>query len=352
LKKILCIKSFGVVMNRVKLRFSDLIIEFIDRDKGIKQIYEFAEKGTWHPVVVFGPEGCGKTSWLLQAVEILKDLSYGVIYFNPLRKQFEAEVGIESLRQRALDIVKQAASEHVLAKLIWVVIDFINDALRYGRKKLAIVVDDAFQYLGLREATAFVKGILEIIEHPDVEYERIVAIIATSEGLSRYEIGRHRWALIRPMWNMCKRGFEELYELIQKRVLGNTPNFDDVWRLTGGNPDIFLRLYQARWNVDEVIDDVIKSKKLTPSFIANWRNWLEKAIGDPDTLWSAEVPEELINKLIERNLIVYDLYNRDPWFWIDEPPPEKDLEIGVGKYIAWQTPLYREAIKKTLHIYS
>jgi hypothetical protein len=33
--------------------------------------------------------------------------------------------------------------------------------------------------------------------------------------------------------------------------------------------------------------------------------------------------------------------------WIDTPP-EVDLEIGVGKYVAWQTPVHREAVRRTL----
>ena len=51
--------------------------------------------------------------------------------------------------------------------------------------------------------------------------------------------------------------------------------------------------------------------------------------------WGCEnVPEELINELIERNLIIYDLYPRDPVILIDESPLEKDPELGIGKYIA------------------
>ena len=77
-----------------------------------------------------------------------------------------------------------------------------------------------------------VKGLLEIIEHPEESCERIVAIVATSEGLSRFEIGKHLWAWIMPMWNMSRKGFEELYS----EVPGQKPRFDDVWRLTGENP--------------------------------------------------------------------------------------------------------------------
>jgi hypothetical protein len=54
---------------------------------------------------------------------------------------------------------------------------------------------------------------------------------------------------------------------------------------------------------------------------------------------------------IARNLIVYSLRDRNPELWIDEPPPEKDPEIGIGRHVAWQTPLHREAVKKAIKRY-
>jgi hypothetical protein len=107
-------------------------------------------------------------------------------------------------------------------------------------------------------------------------------------------------------------------------------------------------LYKVNWNIDVVIEDIIRRKNITPQFIAKWRNWLEEAIKDPDTLWSPNAPEELINELIEKSLILYFLPERKPWFWIDQPPLEKDPELGIGRYVAWQTPLHREAIRKAL----
>jgi predicted AAA+ superfamily ATPase len=125
------------LLKRVKLYFAkDLEVEFTDRVRGIKQVYEFCEKGTWYPVVVYGPEGCGKTSWLLQAVEVLKDLGYGVIYFNPLRRVFDVDVGVEDLKQRALEVLRRVILEVELARLVWLIIDFANEALRRGRRKL------------------------------------------------------------------------------------------------------------------------------------------------------------------------------------------------------------------------
>ena len=60
-------------MNATKIRLlftSGLEIEFVDRERALKQVEEFAEKGTRFPIVVFGPEGCGKTAWLKQATFI------------------------------------------------------------------------------------------------------------------------------------------------------------------------------------------------------------------------------------------------------------------------------------------
>jgi energy-coupling factor transporter ATP-binding protein EcfA2 len=332
-------------MKRVKLPFAPgFEIEFVDREKAVEQIIDWSDKGTGLPIVVYGPEGCGKTSLLLQAVEILKEREYGVIYFNPLRRRFEAEVGIDSVKQVILERVKQVTSEYEFAKLVWLAIDVAVKVLKHGRKRIAIIVDDAFQLIGVKEAAAVIKGLLEIIEHPEESYERIVAIAATSEGLSRFEIGRHRWAEIRAMWNMGRKGFEELYE----RIPGPKPSFDDVWRLTGGNPDMLRKLYLSGWSADAVIRSLIEEKSIGPSFVSRWRKWLEEAVKDPDALWAPDAPQELINELIERNLIVYFMHTRIEYRWVDTPPPEKDDELGIGRRVAWQTPLHREAIKRAL----
>ena len=58
--------------------------------------------------------------------------------------------------------------------------------------------------------------------------------MATSEDVSRTEIGRHNWVRLIPMWNMSREGFRQLYE----RVPGPKPSFEEVWRWTGGNPRI------------------------------------------------------------------------------------------------------------------
>ena len=331
-------------MKRLKLRFAGLEVEFADRDRALQQVLEWAEKGTWQPVVVFGPEGCGKTAWLRQAAELLKEKGYEVFYIHPLDKLVYAEVSVPSVREAFAELAQKAFAEEAPGRIAWAVFDFVRNLLKARKSKVAVVADDVFQAIGLNQAATYVKGLLNTIEHPIYDYKNIVVLVATSEGVTRREIGRHRWADLTPMWNMSREGFEELY----KQIPEPKPDVEEAWRLTGGNPGVLARLYEAKWDAGKTATKLASSKELTASFVEKWRRWLEEAVEDPDALWRADAPEELVGELVERNLIVYNMYDRESWLWIDQPPPERDLEIGVGKHVAWQTPLHREAVKRAL----
>jgi hypothetical protein len=148
------------------------------------------------------------------------------------------------------------------------------------------------------------------------------------------------------MWNMPKEGFKELYE----RIPGPKPSLEDIWRLTGGDSDTLRRLYQGSWRVEPVIERIIEVEKLdefASSLNSDERTWLCEAIEDPDTLYSRErIP--LFHKLVELDLVVDEIPRRDPLFRINEPPPEKGHELGIGRLAAWQTPLHREAVMRVL----
>ena len=336
-------------MRRVKLSFvRGLEVEFIDRERAIQQVEKLAGEGTRFPIVVFGPEGCGKTAWLKQAVEALRELGFEAIYVDPLRRDFIAYTDADDVARRLVEASSEAIGVAEV-KLATLAIDLVKELIgKWRKRRVAVLVDEVFQAVGLEKAEIYVKSLLGLIEYPPASYEKIVAVVATSEGMTRSRIGRHRWALLRPMWNMSRKGFEKLYE----KIPGLKLEFEYAWRLTGGNPDILAKLYLARLNIDQVVAELIRSREITLSFTEKWRKWLEKAVEDPDALWSADTPEELVRELTARNLIVYNMYDRDPWFWIDEPPPEKDPELGIGKQVAWQTPLHKEAVKRVLKKYS
>ena len=316
----------------------------MDRDVAIEQVVEWGERSTRYPVVIFGPGGCGKSAFLRQATEVLREFGYDVVYVDVAHMNFIANTDVNEVVRKLIEVVSEVSSVAQI-KLASLAINIIEELLsRWGRKRVAILVDEAFQAIGVEKAGLYVKSLLNLIEYPLGDYERIVAIAATSEGLSRSEIGRHRWSIIMPMWNMIREGFEQLYE----ELPGSKPSFEDVWRATGGNPGMLSRLYLTGWDSDALVTQLIREKGLTPDFIAKWRVWLERIVNDPEALWSPDVPEELIRQLVERNLIVYNIYERKQIFWIDQPPPEKDPELGIGKDVAWQTPLHREAVRRAL----
>jgi len=334
-------------MRRITVRFADLDIEFVDRDVALRQVEDWANKSTWYPVVIFGPEGCGKTAFLRQTVEALRELDYNVLYLHPLDRVFMAEVDEPDVKSLFLDLARQTLADEKWGRIALAVFDLVRELLRRRKRRVAVIADDVFQAIGLDNAAAYVKGLLNMIEHPVYDYEKIVILIATSEDLSRSEIGRHRWAHIMPMWNMPREGFQQLYE----KLPGPKPPFNEVWKWAGGNPNVLRELYMTGWSSDAVVAQLIKEKDLTPDFIAKWRSWLKRAVEDPEALWSPDIPEELKAELIRRNLIIYNMYDRDQVFWVDQPPPERDLELGIGRDVAWQTPLHREAVRRALKEY-
>jgi len=52
----------------------------------------------------------------------------------------------------------------------------------------------------------------------------VIAVAATSEGVSRGEIGRHRWAYLDAMRNMPREGLKQLFD----QIPGGKPGFEDA----------------------------------------------------------------------------------------------------------------------------
>ena len=332
-------------MRRIKLNLANIQVEFADRELALKRIEDWATNGTYPVQVVYGPEGCGKSAWLKQSAALLRDLGFDVIYINPVEREFLTEVGVEDVRRRLIDMLHEATNDAWI-KAVWTVIDLAREVIKVRRGKLAVLIDDAFQAIGLDKAAIYVKGLLGLIEYPPEHYERIITIAATSEGISKREIGRHRWASLLTIWNMNKDGFRQLYE----QIPGDKLSLEDSWQVTGGNPWVLAMLHKNHWSINNVVGEIIKDKgliNLVQSLSKDDRELLIKALDDPDILMSKETAW-LLNKLIELNLVIDNIYPRARNLWVDEPPPERDLELGVGRYVAWQTPIHREAIRKAL----
>jgi len=337
-------------MKRVKLSFAGREVEFVDRERGLRQVEEIAEKGTYPVYIVYGPEGCGKTAFLRQAKIILEEeFGYHVVYVNPLARKLEDILGYTpSLRSVVAEILKVFPEPY--SRIVDAAISIAGEALRrFRRSRIAVLMDDIFQAVGLDKAEAYTKILLNLIEYPPGEYEKIAVLVSSSEGVTRERVGRHRWATFRIMWNMSREGFEELYRLLPDPK----PPFEEVWRIAGGNPAVLERLYSYEWVPDRAVNDLAMRKNLKPfvsSLSPEELEILREALEDPDRILERlREPEaqRLRVKLVELNLVV-EIWDRDPWFWIDVPPPEKNPELGIGKYFAWQTPLHKEAVRRVL----
>lgn len=337
-------------LKRVRLWFARGVeVEFVNRDRAVRQVSGIAEKGTRFPLVVYGPEGCGKTALLRQAGVILVEHGYSVVYVDPLAETVgDALHYTGSLR----DIVKEVLGlfPEPYSRLVDAAIKIIGEAMkRLRRPRVALLLDDLFQAVGLGAAERYVKALLNLIEYPPGDYENIVVMVSSSEGVTRKSIGKHNWATLRILWNMDREGFAELYD----KVPGPKPGYEEAWRLAGGNPRYLGKLYEANWDPAPVIDEIARTRglgALARTLDKGEQELLRAMLSDPDTLFERlDEPEaqKLAEKLVELNIIV-ELWDRNEWSWIDTPPPEKDPVLGIGRHYAWQTPLHREAVRRAL----
>ena len=337
-------------MRRVRLTFAGRVVVFADRDKALRQVGELAERGTYPVHVIYGPEGCGKTALLQQARAILEeDYGYHVLYVNPLA---EEPSGMLQYTPTLRELVREAlaALPDPYARLADAALSIAAKALRrLGKPRLAVLMDDIFQAIGLERVKIYTKALLNLIEYPPGEYERMVVLVTSSEGLSMERIGRHSWATIRMMWNMPRSGFEQLYAQVPQPK----PPVDEAWRWTGGNPRYLGRLFKADWNTATIVEEIIRGRRLdrlAATLTDREAEILEEAIENPDRLFERlgePEAQKLERRLVELNMIA-EVWDRSEHLWFDEPPPERDPGLGIGRFYAWQTPLHREAVKRAL----
>jgi len=122
-------------VRRVKLKFTpDLEVEFTDRDRALKQVYELAEKGTASPVVVYGPEGCGKSAWLKQTAEVLREGGFDVIYTDVAHRDYVAHTDVREVIERVSEVIADTTG-YIPIRLADLVVLLANQLLKKWRKK-------------------------------------------------------------------------------------------------------------------------------------------------------------------------------------------------------------------------
>jgi len=211
--------------------------------------------GTYSVYIVYGPEGCGKTALFRQAVEVLRNYGYEVVYVNPITRTFgDMILYTPSIRGVVEGVFRLFPDPY--SRIVDAAINVVRDVVRrFSRPKVALLVDDMFQAVGFNRAEAYVKALLNIIEYPPADYENIVVILTGSmpgllekivspaeprePGFARYieEINIPRWSIEETV-EFLREGLrernivyreEELYEVHEE--LSGIPGFISYYGL-------------------------------------------------------------------------------------------------------------------------
>jgi len=335
-------------------------IRFVNRLQELKALRDWCSKQRDVPLYIYGPEGCGKTRLLKEFVRKFNNY-FGekaiAIYIDALER-----VSLEKalLTSKTVEIAKEVIEKfinkftnkgfgigRILADAISVILEKALIKRKLKDNYVLVAIDDVTRAIGLDQIEWYVKWLYELLWKLAEEYKprAINFIVTTSEGQSLDLVSKHRHAHIRLIWNLSKQSFRELfYELKPKKGV----NLENTWRLFGGNPGKLVELAkQFEWNLEEMKEHY--RKLFHPFVLKLWKEDLIKdlvnVLNDIDIFFSKPSASKgkLQEILIERNLIIYK--NMTTIHKIEIPP---DPEISVGKYFAWQVPLYRELLREII----
>jgi len=129
-------------------------------------------------------------------------------------------------------------------------------------------------------------------------------------------------------------GLNRFIENFERELANGTVNVDDY---CNNAKDLMRDEIQNLNNLAQVEGkgQVLKSTLLTLMEVLRRYGLLKpekveelEAVGDPDTLFDRE-RMDLLSKLVGVNLMI-EVMGRYDYLWVDEPPPEDNLELGIA----------------------
>jgi len=226
-----------------------------------------------------------------------------------------------------------------------ILIEKIAARVSVSGRPLVIAVDDVARAIGLDQVEWYVKWLYELIKKLYELYSprSVLVIASTSDGLSLEHVLRHTYASVRLLWNLDPQAFAELV-----KELSPPPSLDidELRRSTGGNPRALLEIARVyEWSIDAWMS-YLERRLLRVVTVARSRG-LEREpatlIEDLDAVCDrpSQRMEELYRVLVRENLFMYRYVAALSG---NDPSPNPELEIG--RYYAWQVPIYRKLVDK------
>ncbi len=355
--------------------------QFVGRARELEDIRDRNRLQRVKPYFIHGPEGCGKSRLFLEAVRRFGDwFDDGLaVYVNAEeardpRKIFYIAVGRGvRVAKGAKDLVAgavRAAMEFLnigggslagsaVALAIAPILDRLYVKLKLmGVDRVLIIVDEPMRYIAdANEISGYAKSLYNIMNFRrggEPLFGKILNIyVLTSEGLSRDVLSRHSYVGQDFLWYLSREEYEELYykllEIYRPPDPSRSVSFDDVWRLYGGSPRRLIELaLDHGWDVRAHLEKIYDEKKI-PRIVYNAREEglldnLAAVTEDPDNMYRMSGMLRLIKILVQENLVI-ELPSGKGIGGIEIP---RNRELGVGRYWAWQVPVYRELIARAV----
>lgn len=310
---------------------------FVDREVELNILFDYAREGYYPVLYIYGPEGCGKTRLVREVVEVLKENdNYVVMYLDAQGSGALEEVIYPGDIAQAFSSLVGLLSEP-LGKSLSLILPHVMKKVferKVKDKHVVVVVDDVARPLGLDMIESYAKKLLDLLEWMLAKGARSVLIIATtSEGKSRKLLLRHNYVHVETLWNLSKEATFKLLDVLK----APSEIRELLWRVTGGNPRAIMELNWLKWNVEVWKEKVLRKVRVMVGELSDEeKSLLHDVIEDPDVLMEQE---SLLEKLMEYNLVTP----------IDRPclgyTPELSKELGIGRFYAWQVPVYKEVLE-------
>ena len=324
---------------------------FIDRLLEIEALRSLSYRGTYLPVYIYGPEGCGKSRLLKEFIESFDGVA---IYIDALEARDPRKaVRLNSSLRIGYEAIKSIASTvsgdigRFLAERIVEILEGLSAKISFSGRNIVIAIDDVTRSIGVEKVEWYLKWLYEQSKriYRELTPKSVAIIATTSEGLSLRSIIKHTYTNIKLIWNLS---YKSLRELAIQLDPPNDEIIDELWMATGGNPRSLLEIaFDYSWNIRSwkrdlenrliTISSTIKSKGLKKEVI--------EIIEVPDTPIDNPTSrfEEAVDILIDGNLIIYKGFKTIHGHEVSANP-----DLGIGRYYAWQIPAKREILKSLL----
>ncbi len=325
----------------------ELRINFVDREFEIEKLLNqiLNMEISWN-FIIYGPWGCGKSTFLKALTHALNDVEELVVmYIDLTEEELTKTLYLPKLEleKEVVKIVQDIGGHLAVIVRFYEFMKKFIEKVRLKRKKFIIVVDEITKSLehyriSIRDfVSSMDRKIHEIVKELDLD--KIFPIIITSDQTAvemfNRESGKSLSVLM--MWHLREESFREL--LSQLKCPSNI--IEDVIELSGCCPRIAIDLkYRYNWNLNIWKREIVeKIKSIIWRYSLETGRVIEKVIDEElDSNPDNQAFKPIAKMFIQNNILIFLKHE-------DARISNVRKEEWVGNMFAWQIPIYMKIIE-------